>query len=582
MNLLRHLRLKSKILSSFGIGILLSLLIGGSGLYVMRTWKGYFEVMVGSMFIPSTLVSKAMILNERIRSVARDAIRWDDADMTNDKIETRKTMQNELLDMMTSYSEKKKDAKSRELYDEFQRLGRTYFAGIEQVEALALENKDAEAYSLLDQDLAVVTNEFRESLQKFIDQIDDDSRALESLIGKAFIQSLVGMSLVIFLGAALMIWLGLYLARSIAAPTAQLTRIAQRIAEGDVNQEVTFRSDDEIGQLANAFRALVQYIREAAQVLEQIGGGDLTADVRPVSEKDTLRNALSKLLRNLNEVMTSVLGSVQIVTANSTEVSQSSMALSQGATEQASSLEEINSSMTQISAQTKNNAENASQANVISSNARDAADQGKQQIETTVAAMSEINHASQQISKIIKVIDDIAFQTNLLALNAAVEAARAGKHGKGFAVVADEVRNLAGRSAKAAKQTAEMIESSGKSVENGLSVAQKTAQAFQQIAGAIVKSADLVAEISAASNEQAQGVAQVSVGLNQIGQVTQQNTALAEQTAAASMELVARSEDVQKLLARFKLRESQKSAPVGRALPAPYVELPAPTTPSQD
>jgi methyl-accepting chemotaxis protein len=234
-------------------------------------------------------------------------------------------------------------------------------------------------------------------------------------------------------------------------------------------------------------------------------------------------------------------------------MSDASQSLSQGATEQAASLEEISSSITEIGSQAKSNADNAGQANNLVAAARDSAQQGDQQMKAMVGAMQEINTSSQQIAKIMKVIDDIAFQTNLLALNAAVEAARAGKHGKGFAVVAQEVRNLAGRSANAARETAGMIETSAAKVAGGLAVATATSASFDQIVGNVIKVADIVGEIAAASKEQAEGIGQISQGLTQIDQVAQRNTANAEETASAAQELAASATTIRRLLSRFQV-----------------------------
>lgn len=236
-------------------------------------------------------------------------------------------------------------------------------------------------------------------------------------------------------------------------------------------------------------------------------------------------------------------------------MSDSSQSVSQGVTEQASSLEQITSSMNEMGSQTKQNAENANQANKLADEARAAAERGNTQMQEMVTAMGEINESGRNISKIIKVIDEIAFQTNLLALDAAVEAARAGKYGKGFAVVAEEVRNLAGRSAKAAEETAELIEGSVKKTEKGTEIANKTAEALSEILTGVTKASDLVGEIAAASNDQAQGIAQVHQGLGQIDQVTRQATANAEEGASAAEELSNQAAQLKAMLDRFMQKD---------------------------
>lgn len=269
------------------------------------------------------------------------------------------------------------------------------------------------------------------------------------------------------------------------------------------------------------------------------------------------QNMVARALRGAAEKLTNLLGRVNEtaiqVASGAGQVSDAGQSLSQGATEQAASLEEITSSLTEVGSQSKTNAENAALAKGLADEAHSAADQGIQRMEEMMAAMGEIQNSSKEVVKIVKAIDDIAFQTNLLALNAAVEAARAGRHGKGFAVVAEEVRNLAGRSAKAAKETADGINTSIEKVDRGTGVAGQTVEALIKISEQVAKVNDLIGEISAASKEQAQSLSQVEAALQQIDGVTQQNSANAEQTASAAEELSSQAAALKQLLAGLNL-----------------------------
>jgi methyl-accepting chemotaxis protein len=250
---------------------------------------------------------------------------------------------------------------------------------------------------------------------------------------------------------------------------------------------------------------------------------------------------LKRVLRHLAASLRD--GSDQMVSASS-QVSAASQSLAEGASEQAASLEETSSSLEEMSSMTRRNADNAENAKTLANQTRAAADAGALDMKEMSQAMTEIKSASDNIAKIIKTIDEIAFQTNILALNAAVEAARAGEAGMGFAVVADEVRRLAQRSANAAKETADKIEDSINKSEHGVRISVKVAQSLEEIVTKACQVDQLIGEIAAASKEQSQGIAQVNTAVAQMDKVTQSNAASAEETASAAEELNAQAESL--------------------------------------
>jgi len=370
-----------------------------------------------------------------------------------------------------------------------------------------------------------------------------------------------GMSIVGAIALLIATTMSVLISRSLTIPMRKTVSMLEEIENGHLDTRLGMNRRDEIGQMATTMDRFADSLQnEVVQSLQKLANGDLQFDVTPRDEKDLLRGSLQRLGIDLNNM----LGQIQIasdqIASGSIQVSDSAQSLSQGATESAASLEEIGSSMNVISSQTNQSAENASQANDLASEAAKAAAVGSERMTEMISAMAEINDAGQNINRIIKVIDEIAFQTNLLALNAAVEAARAGQHGKGFAVVAEEVRNLAARSAKAASETAELIEGSVQKASNGTQIAERTSESLEEIVGAITKVDDLLSEIAAASKEQASGVGQINTGLQQIDQVIQQSTANAEESAATSEELSSQAAQLKSQLARFTLRDGNNFA----------------------
>lgn len=344
---------------------------------------------------------------------------------------------------------------------------------------------------------------------------------------------------------------------------AEVNRVSALLEDGKLDERAHVDNAEGaylhlISGVNKSIDSILEPVKEAIQVLQKMADGDLSASVTGNYKGGhaLMQTSMNATLSSLNGLLGQVSAIVNQVSTGSEQVAQSSHFLSNGATNQASSLEQVTASMSEIGSQTKLNADNALEASELSNAARHNAQKGNKQMKKMLTAMGEIKGASDRINKIIKAIDEIAFQTNLLALNAAVEAARAGVHGKGFAVVAEEVRNLAQRSAAAANETTQLIEDSVMKVENGTKLANVTAKALDEIVAGVSKVTDLIEEIASASKEQALGIEQVNSGLVQIDQVTHANTANAEESASASIALSEQATELMHLLSKFKLQNS--------------------------
>ncbi|WRS27944.1 methyl-accepting chemotaxis protein [Oscillospiraceae bacterium MB08-C2-2] len=361
---------------------------------------------------------------------------------------------------------------------------------------------------------------------------------------------------------AVSVLLGLLVSNRIIKPLKQLTRAADQIAQGELDVHINTRSKDETGLLAVSIRNTVErlsgyigYIQEITHVLENMAQGDMRVHLEQdyLGEFAPVKEALLRISAALSLSLSRILTSAEQVDGGSAQISHGAQALASGATEQASSIEELSASIAQVSVKADHNMKNVSKAVEYVGLAGGKVDESNQYMQSLQGSMEKIRSSSNEIEKIIKAIDNIAFQTNILALNASVEAARAGAAGKGFAVVADEVRNLAAKSAEAAKQTELLISASIESVNEGSLTADATAQALSQTATYARKVEEATKEIQADSIEQATAIAQITQGVEQISTVVQNNAATAEQSSASSEELSAQAVLLREEVNRFKL-----------------------------
>jgi methyl-accepting chemotaxis protein len=347
----------------------------------------------------------------------------------------------------------------------------------------------------------------------------------------------------------------------------EIEEIVNSVKMGQLNKRLSLA--DKQGFLAK----LSADINELTDVIEQVFK-DIESSMGSLSEGDltnrisrdyqgeylTCKEDINTSIDRLSEIFTQVNASARFINNASQEIASGNNNLSQRAEEQAASLEQTAASMEQLTANVKNNSENAQQANLVASNARELAEKGGRVVTEAIAAMQNINESSNRIADIIGVIDEIAFQTNLLALNASVEAARAGEQGRGFSVVATEVRNLAQRSATAARESKELIHNSVQKVRAGSEFVHQTGTALHEIVSSVKKVGDIVAAIANASIEQSSGIAQVNQAVTQMDEITQQNAALAEQVSAASLSMSDLSTNMVELMAFFKLADDSHLA----------------------
>ena len=558
---IQNLKISFKLYILVGVALIGMLIIGGMSFNLMGRLNEKTSD-ISTSWLPSVDTGRAMtatLSNIRLNELGYLTAISDEIEQLSLKyVESEKSKMDSLL---TKY-EGLIDQEEKPYYENALNLWTQYSQADDKLMALAKQGNTDEARSILEGECVDLYNSLNTAFSDIITYNQNGSEEETASSERLYRNALIFQAGIIIVIIIIGVFFSFVIIRGIKFPIFEIEKAASRMAQGDLDIDISYTSKDELGVLSDQVRELIRKLQmiidDENKFLAQMASGDFTVDSTCETEYTggfkPLLISFRAIAEKLNHTILQISESSAQVASGSDQVSSGAQALSQGATEQASSVEELAATINEISEKVKQNAENARQANHMAGVVGSEMQTSNQKMQEMMQAMNNISNCSDEIGKIIKTIEDIAFQTNILALNAAVEAARAGTAGKGFAVVADEVRNLAGKSAEASKNTSVLIENSLRAVENGTLIADETAQSLLQTVKGVEEVANIISQISEASNNQAEAISQITMGIDQISSVVQTNSATAQESAAASEELSSQSQLMKDLVGRFRLR----------------------------
>lgn len=575
MNLFRNMHVSKKLFVAFSVMILFILIVGFSGILGMQALSRESLAHYNNNTLAMTYLAKVYDALAGQRLCASNMALFNDANtawrifsMTEKEALSQKE---ELFETnLAAYATTIVDAKEQDILTRLTSLYESDFAQAKEALLTHYAQNDTVAMTKVVYELdligvnlsAIIDEAFDYNLTLSQDKVASNQRLYEN--------SALIIVIILVIASLLAIVLIYLISQSISPPLNRLLLVAKQAGDtGNMDFETELigkvrtdaQSRDEIGQLSDAFANMMDQIALNVHILETISQGDLTVTAVPLSEKDTLGNALAQMLSSLNTMFSGISNTATQVSVGAKQIFDGAQSLADGANEQASAIEELSSAIDDVSKKASQTSQRINEASSLSSAIEQDAAEGSVQMSALLAAIKDINTASKAISSVINLIDELAFQTSILSLNAAVEAAKAGQHGRGFAVVAEEVRSLAKKSADAAKNTNGLIENAIQKAQQGVEMTERTNITLQQITTRIQESANIAKDVAIATESQVTAIAQINIGIDQISQIVQQNSASSEESASASESMSMQAVTLSDLIAQFKVKASANDMP---------------------